>query len=55
MNNDSGLTEMDTDNDGGSILPDASESTVADHDDRNDFLKAETNQTVNVYITKYDS
>jgi uncharacterized membrane-anchored protein YhcB (DUF1043 family) len=36
-----GLTELDTDleNDGGSIIPDASQSTVADHDDRSDFLK----------------
>ena len=37
-----GLTELDTDmeNDGGSIIPDASQSTVADHDDRSDFLKS---------------
>jgi len=36
-----GLTELDTDleNDGGSIIPDASQSTVADHDERSDFLK----------------
>ena len=39
---------MDTDNDGGSILPDASQSTTADHEDRNDFLKNENDQPVNI-------
>lgn len=47
-----GLTELDTDadNDQVSILPDASQSTFADHEDRNDFLKSEMPQDIgNLY------
>ena len=33
-----GETELESDIDGVSVIPDASQSTVADNDDRNDFI-----------------
>ena len=41
-----GLTELDTDVEASSVIPDASESTIADNDDRADFLA----QTTSGYI-----
>jgi hypothetical protein len=43
---EAGLTELDTDVEASSVIPDASESTIADNDDRADFLA----QTTSGYI-----
>ena len=37
-----GLTELDTDVEASSVIPDASESTIADNEDRADFLAQAT-------------